>query len=377
MSIAHVSILIFLFRSFTFPLLGPYGSVVTARITTGLTTMLSMERLVAVYFPMKAKVMCGKVMTMTCIVMIYLVTAVIFIPSALKYHSYYVTINNQTTYTMGRTELGKNDLFYLIYGNILNILFRFIPLLIIMLVNILIALAIRKTWSFRRTMPNGTSASYEQNRITLMLLMVSLVFLICILPGAIHSIMDQVYKQYSSSGYQSNIYDIVRNVTYFLETVNSSVNFVIYMAFSTKFCRTYKQIFCCSKQGQGTRSSRSIMKFSFRPPNGSRTSMTSYRELYILHQLGNGKLPSVNDKELTCIPVNKNGYMANTNGVNEQGVKRIYRGKYSVSESYSGHSHSGHSSQGKGERYSEHSVSSNHSVHSSNSQEPTAAEKYS
>ncbi|CAL1530430.1 unnamed protein product, partial [Lymnaea stagnalis] len=232
-------------RAVTFPVLGSYGSVVTARITTCLTTMLSVERLVAVYFPMKAKVMCGRVMTTTCIILIYLVTAIVFIPMALKYNGYYKTVNNQTVYTMGTSELGRNTVFYLVYGNVLNVVFRLIPILVLILVNILIACAIRRTWSFRRSMSNGGSASYEQNRITLMLLMVSLVFLICILPGAIHSIVNQIYKQYSRFGSQSNIYDVFGNITYFLETVNSSVNFVIYMAFSTKFCRTYKQIFCC------------------------------------------------------------------------------------------------------------------------------------
>lgn len=284
----------------TFPVLGPYGSVVTARITTGLTTMLSVERLVAVYNPIKAKVICGKAMTVTCITMIYLVTAVVFIPSALKYHSHHVTVNNQTTFIMGLTELGRNDLFYSVYGNILNVLFRLVPILILILVNILIAQAIRRTWWIRRTISSGGSACYEQGRITVMLLMVSLVFLVCILPGAVHSIMDKVFKQYSRYGQQSNMYDLVRNVTYFLETVNSSVNFVIYMAFSTKFCRTYKQIFCCAhRENVPPSSAKTIVRFSSRL---QKSSMASYRELYFLHQVNGRKFSCVQDKEVKGHP---------------------------------------------------------------------------
>nr|KAI8729527.1 putative G-protein coupled receptor [Biomphalaria glabrata] len=364
-------------RVMTFPLLGSYGSVVTARITTCLTTMLSAERLVAVYFPMKAKVMCGRVMTTTCIILIYLVTAVVFIPMALKYYGFCKTINNQTIYGMGLTELGHNTVFYLVYGNVLNVLFRLIPILVLILVNILIACAIHKTWSIRRSMSNGSSATYEQNRITLMLLMVSLVFLVCILPGAIHSIVNQMYKQYSRQGSQSNIYDVMGSVTYFLETVNSSVNFVIYMAFSTKFCRTYKQIFCCSgRRSINRNSARSVIRFSSRPQMGSRSSMTSYRELYFLNQLGKGKISSFAEREINGKPVRKNGFVNGTGSIVEEGGKKIFRSKYSISESYSGHSHSGQSSQGKldsskGERYSQQSA------HSSHSAEPTAEDMYS
>lgn len=338
--------------------------------------MLSVERLIAVYFPMKAKVMCSRAMTIACILLIYLVTLVAFVPMALKYHGSHEVRNNQTIITTGLTKLGNNTLFFNIYGNILNIAFRFIPILVLILVNILIACAIRRTWSFRRSMPSGGSATYEQNRITLMLLMVSLIFLICILPGAIHSIVNQFYTEYNRKASQSNIYNIFGNVTYFLETVNSSVNFVIYMAFSAKFCRTYKQIFCCTQQINTRGSARSVIRFSSRPQIGSRSSMTSYRELYFLNQLGKGKISSFKDRELNGNPVRKNGFVANTGTIHEEGRMKIFRSRYSISESYSGHSHSGHSSQGKvenskGERYSQHSV------HSSHSAEPTAEDMYS
>ena len=39
----------------SYPVLGAYSSIVCARITTWLTTMLGVERCIAVYFPIKAK----------------------------------------------------------------------------------------------------------------------------------------------------------------------------------------------------------------------------------------------------------------------------------------------------------------------------------
>jgi hypothetical protein len=77
-----------------------------------------------------------------------------------------------------------------------------------------------------------------------MLLAVTGVFLVCTLPGAINTIVSRLLPEYSRMGKQSNLYLTVSQVTYFLETFNSSVNFVIYMLFSRRFCHTYQEIFC-------------------------------------------------------------------------------------------------------------------------------------
>ncbi|GFR85364.1 FMRFamide receptor-like [Elysia marginata] len=281
-------------RAITFPFLGAYSSVVTARITTGLTVMLSLERLVAVYFPMRARAMCNRTVTVAGIVLVYAVTILMFIPYMLKYRTERrTTFDNRTEYEVVRTALGKDPKFFPVYGTILNTLFRFLPLALLTVVNVLIALAIRRTWQLRqrisstsgsyRVRSSGASAvgsggggretgngsvggrgttgytrhnlrnsSYEQRRITVMLLVVSLVSLVCILPGAVHSIMSQAWApDYSPRGVQNNLFIIMSTLTYFLETVNSSVNFIIYMAFSAKFKSTYRAMFCCGKDECG------------------------------------------------------------------------------------------------------------------------------
>ncbi|XP_071100460.1 FMRFamide peptide receptor frpr-18-like [Haliotis cracherodii] len=255
-------------RRLTYPVIGAYGSVVTARITTWLTTLLSIERFVAVYCPMKARTICGKKHTYLGILMIYFVTIIAFLPHALKYRPETVTNNNRTIVILHKTILGKNHQFCAIYGTILNILFRFVPIALLIILNILIVKAIRQTWNLRRIMSKGGNPCNmsEQNRITIMLLIVSFVFLICILPGALNSIASQIKQDYSRLGSNRNLFACISCVTYFLETVNSSINFIIYMAFSAKFCRTYQEIFCCIKPSAVPRSStREIIRFVRRP----------------------------------------------------------------------------------------------------------------
>ncbi|RUS70154.1 hypothetical protein EGW08_022086, partial [Elysia chlorotica] len=254
-------------RALTFPFLGAYSSVVTARITTGLTILLSLERLVAVYFPIRARAMCSRSSTLAAIIGIYTVTGLMFLPYMLKYRAERrATLNNETVYFVARTSLGKDPRFFPVYGTVLNTLFRFVPLALLTLVNALIAAAIRRTWRLRQTI-SSTSGSYRQRRITLMLLAVSLVSLVCILPGAIHSIMAQAWApDYSPRGAQSNLFVIMSTLSYWLETINSSVNFIIYMAFCSKFKTTYHKMFCCGKSETGGShgSAHSVVHFSNR-----------------------------------------------------------------------------------------------------------------
>ncbi|XP_041366160.1 probable G-protein coupled receptor B0563.6 [Gigantopelta aegis] len=271
-------------RVLTYPVLGAYGSVVTARITSWLTSMLSVDRFIAVYCPMKAKTICSKRLTCVAIFVIYTITAVTFIPLALKYTTYkQATINNQTygILKLTKTALGRDKQFLTIYGIFLNIFFRFLPCIVLIILNILIMTAIRKTWNLRRIMSKSSSSSgrqYEQNRITVMLLIVTFVFVLCILPGAINITCSQIWQEYSRLGRNRNLYLCISNVTYFLETVNSSINFIIYMAFSAKFCKTYKEIFCCVPASQLHRTStREVIRFSRRPRDSS-SSMTSFRD---------------------------------------------------------------------------------------------------
>lgn len=235
-----------------YPALGAYGSVVSARITSWLTTMLSVERFIAVYRPIKVKNICSKRFTCFGILIIYVLTIILFLPLALKYKTKYFQVGNQTMNKIVKTAFGKRDNFFYVYGTILNVLFRFLPILVLVILNILIIHAIKRTWTIRRILSkNGRHSSQnEQNKITVMLLTVSFVFLICTLPGAISSIVSHIWPDYSRTGDPrkgKTLYLCVSYITFFLETVNSSVNFLIYTALSHQFCLTYKQVFCCKK----------------------------------------------------------------------------------------------------------------------------------
>lgn len=250
-------------RSYVYPIVGAYSCIVTARITSCLTILLCAERFIAVYFPMQARIICTIKSTCVAIFVIYVTTFLVFIPFTFKYESVPFQLGpNISGRIMNKTAFYMNNrTFYSAYGTILNIIFRFIPLLIIVILNFLMIHAVHRTWKSRQTMSsvkatpsslrlssrsNRHCSSSDQNHITIMLVIVAFVFVICILPGAVHSIATHIWpKQYTPYGRMKNLYVFISTITFLLETINSSVNFIIYMAFSRKFRLLYKEQFCC------------------------------------------------------------------------------------------------------------------------------------
>ena len=267
-------------RAHIFPFIGAYTSIVMARITSGLTTLLCVERFIAVYFPMQAHMTCTKRNTVIAILLIFVTTFLVFLPFALKWTpATQVTPMNTTITRSNLTDFYFNNIpFFTIYGTLLNVIYRFVPLLIIPILNVLMIRAVHRTWKLRRKMSattnnmsrrfSGRTASYantdEENHITIMLLTVSFVFFILILPGALNSIATHVWKDYSRKGRQRQLYKTLFSITYLFETINSSVNFIIYMACSKTFRSLYKKKFCCTKTENYINVSLSSLKEKFR-----------------------------------------------------------------------------------------------------------------
>ena len=267
-------------RAHVFPIVGAYTSIATARITSGLTTLLCVERFIAVYYPMQAHMTCTKRNTIIAIFLIFVSTFLVFLPFAFKWSAVTKVTPMNTTVTRGGLTnfYFENVTFYTIYGTTLNVIYRFIPLLIIPFLNVKMIMAVRRTWKLRRKMSighnnstrrfSGKSVTYrngdEENHITIMLLIVTFVFFFCILPGAINSIVTHVWKDYSRKGKARNLYRTLSSITYLFETINSSVNFIIYMACSKTFRSLYKNIFCCSKTEYYINASISSIKERFK-----------------------------------------------------------------------------------------------------------------
>ena len=107
--------------------------------------------------------------------------------------------------------------------------------------------------ALQRESTRSSDRETTEQRITVMLISVVVVFLVCQLPQAIL----KLYTVYlvSTPGALTTAHrlrlQIGGNLCNLLVIVNSAVNFVLYSALSAKFRRTFERTFCCCRDAAG------------------------------------------------------------------------------------------------------------------------------
>ena len=166
---------------------------------------------------------------------IYIGMTCLALPSALRYRTIRCVQRDtqQWRLEVELTEMWQNKTFVLIYTWIQNLMRSIIPLIVLIILNACIVWALRKTRTKRR--------KSSRHRVTVMMIVVILTFLICITPDAILSTVFGF--GYHEAGY---LVKGIREITDTLLGVNAGVNFLIYCAFNKVFRRRCARL-CCSR----------------------------------------------------------------------------------------------------------------------------------
>jgi hypothetical protein len=92
----------------------------------------------------------------------------------------------------------------------------------------------------------GDSIQSQENKITITLIAVVILFMVCQIPTAIALIYNLFHKPQEES-YEDNIRLGLGNIFNFLVTINAACNFMLYCALSDKYRRTFLLTFlpCC------------------------------------------------------------------------------------------------------------------------------------
>ncbi|XP_062607405.1 FMRFamide receptor-like [Saccostrea cucullata] len=194
-------------------------------VSSWLTVSVATERFILVCYPIKAKTMCTRLRAIVISCVIYLVMISISLPCAFRYEKTVKIVDNITELDLNVTELWRNEDFKMYYTWSLNFLRSNIVLIILIILNACIIFSLRKV--------RANKKNTQRNRITLMMIVVIMVFVICILPDAIMSVLGLGYHEgtYLERG--------IREFSDTLLTINAAVNFLIYCVFS----RTFRQNF--------------------------------------------------------------------------------------------------------------------------------------
>lgn len=236
-------------------------ALIAQTVTVYLTLTVTLERFVAVCHPLQARSLCTYGRARLYVVLIILFATLYNLPRFLEasreehFHEEY----NTTVYVISASPLRQNELYISIYVHWLYLFFiYFLPFTCLAVLNAAIYRQVRASAAIRLTASEAIfgSKSYtfrfqvrraNQERARLsrlqkkeiglatMLLCVVVVFFFCNILALVNNLLEAFYGV---------IYDQLVKTSNLLVTINSSVNFVVYVTFGEKFKRLFLKLFC-------------------------------------------------------------------------------------------------------------------------------------
>ncbi|XP_041372132.1 sex peptide receptor-like [Gigantopelta aegis] len=203
-------------------------------VTGWLTVSVAVERYISVCHISRAKQLCTIPRARIVCTTVYITMILLSLPSLFRYKVEIVfdAVNNVSCNKIGPTALALNSSFMVPYTWMQNCMRCIIPVFVLIYLNTRIINELRKE------RVKGKKLS-SRNRITLMLIVIILVFVVCFTP-------DAVISTFFGKGYaeEGNLTKGIREITDSLLAVNSALNFSLYCLLSQVFRETFLRIFC-------------------------------------------------------------------------------------------------------------------------------------
>lgn len=156
-------------------------------------------------------------------------------------------------YKNSQSSLGENALYTRLWYFFTLFVFVLIPLCLLGTFNCFLIMLVRRSKNLRGEMTNAnsirrsrmsgkgqrkshTSSVSQENRITVTLIAVVLLFIICQLPWAIYLIVSE------NVHIEGNLQAIIGNIFNFLAAINAAANFFLYCVLSDKYRKTVREL---------------------------------------------------------------------------------------------------------------------------------------
>lgn len=238
-------------RTRMMPYVAPYITVVPMRIGNILTLLLSLERLCCVTRPLKIRQYSTKRNGIIAVFLSYMLPIVLCLPNLFYLKTETIYINSTRSFrtmlrpTEFRKQLILTDAIYIIT----EILFRFIPVFVVMVTSIFIWVVVVLSDKRRLAISTVRDQSSKESQVTRTLLTITFVFVFCKLPVTILRMIAFIESETTTKS-KNNVYDVLGFISYDLMLVNSVVNFFIYYFTSSTYNAEFKKLFNCNKTYQ-------------------------------------------------------------------------------------------------------------------------------
>lgn len=205
-----------------------------------LTLTVTLERYVAVCHPLRARALCTYGRARIYVVVIIIFSICYNVPRFFEVNiSEYNDREFGFVYCIGASELRSNISYISFYIHWMYLIFiYFIPFLSITFFNSMIYQQVRKANRERQKL---SRTEKREIGLATMLFCVVIVFLCCNILALLNNVIES---------FSGDIYDPVVKTSNLLVTINSSVNFIIYVIFGEKFKRIFLLLFCKRRVGR-------------------------------------------------------------------------------------------------------------------------------
>ena len=231
--------------------LGPLARMVET-ISTWLIVLLTVGRYLAVKKPVRASVIFTEKRVKLAISLICVFSICLYMPMffEVEFVEIFDRVDCRLELGYTTTRLYGNNMYFLIYRVIIAGSVRFIiPLTVLIVLNSMLAIGIHKAQKQRSVMMADviTSGQRQSDSITAMVVTVVIIFVICQAPYFVLTIdVCLVWWGAPVDILPGMIRDYLKLVAFFLLILNSSVNFIIYVAVGKTFRQ--KLFRCCRRR---------------------------------------------------------------------------------------------------------------------------------
>ena len=196
--------------------------MMTQMSTVWLTVLVSIERYIAICYPLKSAFMCTLPKVRRCVLAIFFFSILYNIPR------YFEHTLHETGAYMIKSEISENVVYRYLYMCILYSLVLFlIPLVLLILLNAKLVFALqrgKKQWQTLQVRQK------KEQHLTIIPLTIVLVFFLCGTPALVVNIIEAMRPHIESEGFIQFL--VVSNL---LVVLNSAANFIIYCLLGKKF----------------------------------------------------------------------------------------------------------------------------------------------
>ena len=227
-----------------YPYMQPYAypTALTAQTCSIYTTVaFTVERFIAVCWPLRAAKMCTISRSRKAILIIVACSFIYNVPRMFEYRviETWDPITNYTRVSYELTELGVNPTYRHVYFIYMHIFFMLlIPFITLAVLNTMLIRAVKQSEHAKGKVNNKAK---RENSLTIMLISVIIVFLICQVPSIVDNILMATL---SPDILQTAPLVKLTCISSLMVITNSAVNFYLYCVFGRKFRRVFCRIFC-------------------------------------------------------------------------------------------------------------------------------------